>query len=86
MQELNQTLIMEGFGKDRSDQATKYHQECENLYKQEEIFWRQKSTVQWLKEGERNTRFFYRSAMVNRAHNRISSINDKGGNLLNSHE
>lgn len=49
MQELNQTLIMEGFDKDRSDKETKYHQEWENLCKQEEIFWRQKSRVQWLK-------------------------------------
>eukprot|EP00253_Pinus_taeda_P008591 PITA_08591 len=78
IQELNQTLIMEGFDKDRSDQANKYHQEWENLCKQEEIFWRKKSRVQWLKEGERNTKFFHRSTMVNRAHNRIYSIKDEG--------
>lgn len=86
MKELNQTLIMERFDKDRSDQATKYHQEWENLCKQEESFWRQKSRVQWLKEGEHTTRFFHRSTMENIAHNRISSIKDEGGNLLNSHE
>jgi len=86
LQEVNQTLIMEGFDKDRSDQATKYHQKWENLCKQEEIFWRKKSKVQWLKEGERNTRFFHRSTMVNRAHNRISSIKDEEGNWVNSHE
>lgn len=86
MQELNQALITNGFDKDRSDQVTKYHQYWENLCKQEEIFWKQKSRVQWLKEGERNTRFFHKSTMANRAHNRISSIKDDGGNLLNSHE
>lgn len=86
IEELNQTLITEGFDIVRSDQATKYHQTWEKLCKQEEIFWRQKSRVQWLKEGERNNRFFHKSTMVNRAHNKIALIKDGEGNLLNSHE
>ena len=45
MQELNQALITEGHDKVKSDQATKYHQNWENLCKQEEIFWKQKSRV-----------------------------------------
>ena len=49
MQELNQALIMDGFDKFRNDQVTKHHKDWENLCKQEEIFWRQKSRVQWLK-------------------------------------
>eukprot|EP00253_Pinus_taeda_P015016 PITA_15016 len=86
IQELNQALIKDGFDKVINDQVTKHHQDWENLCKQEEIFWRQKSRVQSLKEGERNTRFFHRSTMVNISHNRISSIKDEGGHLLNSHE
>eukprot|EP00253_Pinus_taeda_P036567 PITA_36567 len=86
MQKLNQTLIMEGFDKEKNDLAAKYHQNWENLCKQAEIFWRQKSRVQWLKEGEHNTRFFHRSTMENRAHNRISSIKDEGGKMLSVHE
>eukprot|EP00253_Pinus_taeda_P004077 PITA_04077 len=86
MQELNQALITDGLDKVRNDQVTKHHQDWENLCKEEEIFRRQKSRVQWLKEGERNTSFFHRSTMANRSHNRISSIKDEGGHLLNSHE
>eukprot|EP00253_Pinus_taeda_P030821 PITA_30821 len=86
MQVLNQALIMEGFDKAIGDQVDKHHQDWENLCKQEEIFWRQKSRVQWLKEGERNTKFFHRAAIANRTHNRISSIKNEEGELHISHE
>jgi len=86
MKVLNQALIKDGFDRVKSNQVDKYHQEWDNLCKQEEIFWRQKSRVQWLKEGERNTIFFHRSTMANRTHNIISSIKNKYGNLLTSHE
>jgi len=86
MQELNQKIISDGFDIEKNDQVTKHHQEWEILCQQEKIIWRQKSRVQWLKEGEHNTRFFHRSTIANRSHNRISLIKDKGGNLHNSHE
>jgi len=80
MHQLNQKIITDGFEIERNDQVTKHHQEWENLYQHEEIFWRKKSRVQWLKEGECNTRFFHRSTIANRSHNRISMIKDEGGN------
>lgn len=74
MLELNKAMINDGFHKYKSEQADKYHMVWENLCKEEEIFWRQKSSIQWLKEGEKNTRFFHRSTMADKAHNRISMI------------
>eukprot|EP00253_Pinus_taeda_P014407 PITA_14407 len=83
---LNQALIKEGFDEDINKQADKHYLEWEHLCKQEEIFWRQKSRVQWLKEGERNTKFFHRTTMANRAHNNISSIQNEEGELQISHK
>ena len=40
----------------------------------EEISWRQKSRETWLKEGDRNTGFFHRTANAHRRRNYINSI------------
>jgi hypothetical protein len=57
----------------------------EQRRQQEEILWRQKSRVQWLKEGEKNTKFFHRT-MIHRRHiNRITHLEDEHGNLLREH-
>ncbi|KAH7847549.1 hypothetical protein Vadar_027435 [Vaccinium darrowii] len=46
----------------------------------EELFWKQKySRVNWLRHGDKNTRFFHSSVMRRRAFNRISGIEDSNG-------
>jgi hypothetical protein len=56
--------------------------QLEQRRQQEEILWKQKSRVQWLKEGEKNTKFFHRT-MIHRRHiNRITHLEDEHGNLL----
>lgn len=41
---------------------------------QEEIFWKQKSWVAWLKEGERNTCFFHVSTLIRRRRNKVLKL------------
>jgi hypothetical protein len=46
----------------------------EERFKQEEILWRQKSCVPWLKEGEKNIKFFHRSMIHRRFINHIMKL------------
>ena len=39
--------------------------------KKEALYWQQKARVKWLKEGERNTKFFHNSVIQNRNNSRI---------------
>jgi hypothetical protein len=53
---------------------------------QEEQLWKQKSSIQWLKAREKNTKFFHRSMLQRRNHNKITSLKDKEGNKILKHE
>jgi hypothetical protein len=48
--------------------------EVEASILQEEICWRQKSRVRWLKEGDKCTKFFHLVANANRRNNSIKSL------------
>ncbi|KAG5622396.1 hypothetical protein H5410_007614 [Solanum commersonii] len=46
----------------------------EELLKKEEISWRQKSRVLWLKEGDKNTKFFHKMANAHKRYNNIDQL------------
>jgi hypothetical protein len=50
----------------------------ELLYR-EEMLWLQRSRISWLKEGDRNTKFFHRKAVWRARKNRIASLKDQDG-------
>jgi hypothetical protein len=57
---------------------------------QEEICWKQKSRIRWLKEGDKCTKFFHLVANANRRNNSIESLTVNGSptsdpNLISSH-
>ncbi|XP_062014092.1 uncharacterized protein LOC133730534 [Rosa rugosa] len=45
----------------------------------DEAYWRQRSRVLWLKEGDRNSAFFHRKASNRRSRNKVVGITDLGG-------
>ncbi|KAJ9682487.1 hypothetical protein PVL29_018413 [Vitis rotundifolia] len=52
----------------------------------EEISWRQKSRELWLKEGDKNTRFFHKMANVHRRRSSMARVKINGVWLTNENE
>ncbi|KAL9664408.1 hypothetical protein QQ045_019808 [Rhodiola kirilowii] len=52
----------------------------------EELFWKQRSRVDWLKEGDRNTRFFHLHASRRREINTIESLKVDGDTWISGDE
>jgi hypothetical protein len=50
----------------------------EILYK-EEMIWLQRSRINWLKEGDRNTKFFHHKAVWRARKNKIAKLRDENG-------
>lgn len=53
--------------------------ELESLLDKEECMWKQRSKVQWLAEGDRNTRFFHSQATRRAKRNAILGLRDQNG-------
>lgn len=56
------------------------------ILQQEEEFWSVKSRLNWLIQGDRNTKFFHSSALIRRKRNRIASLKDSQGNWVHDEE
>lgn len=52
----------------------------EEVARNEEIGWRQRFKVQWIKSGDKNTKYFYRVATTHKSFNTIDSLQIDGVN------
>eukprot|EP00253_Pinus_taeda_P005752 PITA_05752 len=86
LETLHQRIIIKGHSETTLQQERTIHSQLENRRKQEEMYWRQKSRVRWLKEGERNTKFFHRTTIQRRMHNNIPFIQKQSGVKVETHE
>lgn len=54
----------------------------DEAWKQEEVYWGQRSRVKWLNWGDRNSSFFHASTIQRRERNRIVRMKDSGVNWI----
>ncbi|XP_071683392.1 uncharacterized protein [Lolium perenne] len=56
--------------------------ELDKLLEQEEVYWKQRSRINWLKEGDRNTKFFHRKATWRSKKNKIEKLQQDNGSVI----
>lgn len=62
------------------DEISELKTNISELGKRNEVMWKQRARVDWLQEGDNNTKFFHSYASTRRRINRISRIkNDRDG-------
>lgn len=54
-------------------------QELHNILNQEEKYWHQKSKLNWLTQGERNTRYFHVTATSRKRRNTVCALKNESG-------
>lgn len=59
-----------------------HKKELDDLWKQEELYWRARSRVKWLNNGDRNSKFFHSSTLQRRMTNKIGRIKDGNGDWV----
>ncbi|PKI47653.1 hypothetical protein CRG98_031939 [Punica granatum] len=60
--------------------------ELEENLTRKDLIWRQKSRELWLKEGDRNSKFFHLSTVIRRSSNHIAAIKDNNGEWTQDHQ
>jgi hypothetical protein len=56
--------------------------QLDNLLKNEEIWWAQRAKANWLKQGDKNSKFFHLKASQRKRKNTINFINNHHGNKV----
>lgn len=57
-----------------------------NAYRDEDVYWSQKSRINWLKFGDQNTAFFHASTIQRQGFNRIAKLKDDEGVWIENEE
>ena len=83
-------LIEEARGRDSTKENLEIEAalclELEEWMEKEELKWKQKSRELWLREGDRNSKFFHLSTIIRRHSNRINEIKLDDGSWLHGRE
>lgn len=58
----------------KGEEIKRIQEDIKRLWKQEELFWCQRSRVKWLKDGDRNSQFFHATTIQRRGRNQIERL------------
>lgn len=58
------------------------NEQLHETWSRDEMFWRQQFRIQWLKEGDSDTKFFHISIVIRRGRNRINLIKGADGSWV----
>lgn len=86
LQKVSEEVFKSGYTEQLMKEENMLQEQLQAREKQEEIYWKQKSRNRWLKEGERNTKFFHRSTIQRRIHNRIQQLKNPNGERTETRE
>ncbi|XP_074354363.1 uncharacterized protein LOC141693242 [Apium graveolens] len=82
--------IMRQFRSRRDSSGVRKYDEARweflKLLEQQEVYWKQRSKQFWLREGDKNTKFFHKYATGRRKNNQIKKLKDKNGVWTDSKE
>ena len=79
--------IVEGMSLDSvTREKEEYRKNWKDILLREEIFWKQRSRIQWFKEEDKNTTFFHRSASNHKRRNTINRLDGEGGRIYKDQE
>lgn len=53
-----------------------------NLWEPEELFWKSRSRLKWLCEGDRNSKYFHATALQRRGRNRVTRLRNANGDWI----
>ena len=82
LEAIQMLILTTGVGGDQIEKERDMFKELHDLMVAEESFFRQKSRIQWLQEGDHNTRFFHSMVATRQHKNSINSLTDSNGNKL----
>nr|XP_027100870.1 uncharacterized protein LOC113719906 [Coffea arabica] len=70
----------------RNGEVRELKKQLAEAYKEEEIFWSQKARISWLREGDKNTKYFHSYVKGRRVSNNLSKIQREDGSWTNNED
>lgn len=61
------------------------HSKLSSLLHQQQIYWRQRGAIKWVKLGDENSKLFHASATIRHRMNKIACLSDPSGEMVYDH-